>query len=58
MIVVNSQFFRQLYLSINENEICLGEQRDSRAAERQHCQGAVHRGEVSFAGPCPGPRVL
>lgn len=37
---------------------CVGEQRDSRAAEHQHCKGAVNRGKVPFPWPCTGPRVL
>ncbi len=37
---------------------CLGEQRDSGAAERQHSQGAVHRGEVPVSRPSSGPRIL
>lgn len=39
-------------------KFCVGEQRDSWAAERQHCQGAVHRGKIPFPRPRSGPRVL
>lgn len=38
--------------------VCVGEQGDPGAAQRQHSQGAVHRGEVQVSRPSSGPRVL
>lgn len=37
---------------------CQVKQRDSRAAQHQHSQGAVHRGKVPVSWPSAGPRVL